>query len=110
MLRTNYIPHIPKAIPMAANRGYTSSVSHRLRVDEAMGCWLFVANENKPLDIVNVLVAKRSKLLRLLGVFKADTEDQSFEVDKAKVVKEIAELEPQPPVNVSRELYKDLVI
>ncbi|CAK9163870.1 unnamed protein product [Ilex paraguariensis] len=72
---------------------------------------LFVANENKPPDIVNVLVANRSKLLRLLGVFKADTgEDQSFEADKAEVVKEIAELEPQAPVNVSGELYKDLVI
>lgn len=33
---------------------------------------LFVANQNKPADIVGVLVANRSKLLRLFAAFKLD--------------------------------------
>lgn len=33
---------------------------------------LFVANQNKPADIVGVLVANRSKLLRLFAGFKLD--------------------------------------
>ncbi|KAJ6912309.1 hypothetical protein NC651_014877 [Populus alba x Populus x berolinensis] len=56
---------------------------------------LFVANQNKPPDIVSILVANRSKLLRLLADFKIDKEDEQFEADKAQVVKEIAALEPR---------------
>ncbi|KAG6768944.1 hypothetical protein POTOM_024556 [Populus tomentosa] len=56
---------------------------------------LFVANQNKPPDIVSILVANRSKLLRLLADFKMDKEDEQFEADKAQVVKEIAALEPR---------------
>ena len=33
---------------------------------------LFVANQKKPADIVNILVANRSKLLRLLADLKPD--------------------------------------
>jgi len=33
---------------------------------------LFAANQNKPADIVNILVANRSKLLRLLADLKPD--------------------------------------
>ncbi|CAN4095966.1 unnamed protein product [Withania somnifera] len=54
---------------------------------------LFAANKNKPSDIVSILVANRSKLLRLFADFKTDKEDQQFEADKAQVVKEIAALE-----------------
>ncbi|KAJ6700347.1 CALCIUM-BINDING PROTEIN 39-RELATED [Salix purpurea] len=54
---------------------------------------LFVANQHKPPDIVSILVANRSKLLRLLADFKLDKEDEQFEADKAQVVKEIASLE-----------------
>uniref|UniRef100_A0A3N7F0M2 MO25-like protein n=1 Tax=Populus trichocarpa TaxID=3694 RepID=A0A3N7F0M2_POPTR len=56
---------------------------------------LFVANQNKPPDIVSILVANRSKLLRLLADFKIDKEDEQFEADKAQIVKEIAALEPR---------------
>ncbi|XP_057975395.1 putative MO25-like protein At5g47540 isoform X2 [Malania oleifera] len=56
---------------------------------------LFAANQNKPPDIVGILIANRSKLLRLFGGFKIDKEDEQFEADKAQVVKEIAELEPR---------------
>ncbi|KAL7103089.1 hypothetical protein ACP275_08G159700 [Erythranthe tilingii] len=56
---------------------------------------LFAANQNKPPDIVNILVANRSKLLRLFADFKPEKEDEQFEADKALVVKEIAELEPK---------------
>ncbi|XP_047331463.1 putative MO25-like protein At5g47540 [Impatiens glandulifera] len=56
---------------------------------------LFAANQHKPLDIVNILIANRSKLLRLFADFKTDKEDEQFEADKAQVVKEIAALEPK---------------
>ncbi|KAL0889378.1 hypothetical protein Bca101_013361 [Brassica carinata] len=56
---------------------------------------LFVANQNKPADIVNILVANRSKLLRLLADLKPDKEDERFEADKSQVLREIAALEPQ---------------
>jgi len=56
---------------------------------------LFAANQNKPPDIVSILVANRSKLLRLFADFKTDKEDEQFEADKAQVVREIAALEPR---------------
>ncbi|KAK4748053.1 hypothetical protein SAY87_014639 [Trapa incisa] len=56
---------------------------------------LFVANQNKPADIVGVLVTNRSKLLRLFAGFKLDKDDEQFEADKAQIVKEIAALEPR---------------
>ncbi|GMH14434.1 hypothetical protein Nepgr_016275 [Nepenthes gracilis] len=55
---------------------------------------LFAANQNKPPEIVSILIANRSKLLRFFGNFKIDKEDEQFEADKAQVVKEIAALEP----------------
>ncbi|CAH9058943.1 unnamed protein product [Cuscuta europaea] len=54
---------------------------------------LFAANQHKPSVIVNILVANRSKLLRLFADFKTEKEDEQFEADKAQVVKEIAALE-----------------
>ncbi|KAJ4982459.1 hypothetical protein NE237_033296 [Protea cynaroides] len=54
---------------------------------------LFVANQNKPPEIINILVANRNKLLRFFVDFKMDKEDEQFEADKAQVVKEIAALE-----------------
>ncbi|KAF7840543.1 putative MO25-like protein [Senna tora] len=56
---------------------------------------LFVANQHKPADIIGILVANRSKLLRLLGDFKIEKEDEQFEADKAQVMREIAGLEPR---------------
>ncbi|RDX63970.1 putative MO25-like protein, partial [Mucuna pruriens] len=56
---------------------------------------LFAANQKKPADIISILVANRSKLLRLLGDLKIDKEDEQFEADKAQVIKEIAALEPR---------------
>ncbi|KAK4386743.1 putative MO25-like protein [Sesamum angolense] len=56
---------------------------------------LFAANQNKPADIVGILVTNRSKLLRLFADFKTEKEDEQFEADKAIVVKEIAALEPK---------------
>ncbi|KAF3532594.1 hypothetical protein DY000_02038771 [Brassica cretica] len=44
---------------------------------------------------LNVLVANRNKLLRLLADLKLDKEDESFEADKAHVVSEIASLKPR---------------
>ncbi|CAM8934150.1 unnamed protein product [Rhodiola kirilowii] len=54
---------------------------------------LFAANQNKPADIVSILVANKSKLLRLFADFKIDKEEEQFEADKAQVVREIAALE-----------------
>ncbi|KAK9681431.1 hypothetical protein RND81_10G001600 [Saponaria officinalis] len=56
---------------------------------------LFAANQNKPADISNILVANKSKLLRLLGELKTDKEDEQFDSDKAQVMQEIASLEPK---------------
>lgn len=56
---------------------------------------LFVANQNKPADIFNILFTNKSKLLRLFSDFKSDKEDEQFEADKSQVVKEIAALEPK---------------
>ncbi|XP_018455360.1 putative MO25-like protein At5g47540 [Raphanus sativus] len=56
---------------------------------------LFVANQNKPAEIVNILVTNRSKILRLLADLKPDKEDERFEADKSQVLREIATLELQ---------------
>ncbi|GFQ00022.1 putative mo25-like protein at5g47540 [Phtheirospermum japonicum] len=56
---------------------------------------LFAANQNKPPDIVSILLTNKSKLLRLFADFKTEKEDEQFEADKAQVVKEIAALEPK---------------
>ncbi|KAL6140237.1 hypothetical protein ACLB2K_058537 [Fragaria x ananassa] len=56
---------------------------------------LFVANENKPPEIANVLVTNRSKLLRFFGDFNIEKEDMQFEADKAELIKEIFILEPK---------------
>ncbi|KAI3849595.1 hypothetical protein MKW92_042707 [Papaver armeniacum] len=56
---------------------------------------LFAANQNKPPEIVSILVANRSKLLRFFSEFKIDKEDEQFEADKAQVIKEIVALEPK---------------
>ncbi|XP_077211145.1 putative MO25-like protein At5g47540 [Tasmannia lanceolata] len=56
---------------------------------------LFAANQNKPPEIVTILVANRSKLLRFFSDFKMDKEDEQFEADKAQVIREIAALEPR---------------
>lgn len=67
---------------------------------------LFVANRNKPTDIVNIIVANRSKLLRFFASFRIDkSEDEQFEADKRQVAKEIAELEAKGPL-FSGELHK----
>ncbi|XP_010542195.1 PREDICTED: MO25-like protein At2g03410 isoform X1 [Tarenaya hassleriana] len=50
---------------------------------------LFVAKENKPQDIVAILVANRSKIIRLLANLKLEKEDEGFEADKYAVLKEI---------------------
>ncbi|KAG2301763.1 hypothetical protein Bca52824_030414 [Brassica carinata] len=56
---------------------------------------LFAGNQNKPADIINSLVANRSKLLRLLGDLKPYREDKRFEADKSQVLREIEALEEE---------------
>ncbi|URD75943.1 Mo25-like [Musa troglodytarum] len=53
---------------------------------------LFVANQNKPLEIISILTTNKKKLLRLLEDFKLDKEDEQFEGDKAQVIREIEAL------------------
>ncbi|KAI8000739.1 putative MO25-like protein [Camellia lanceoleosa] len=55
---------------------------------------LFVANQHKPADIISILLANKTKLLRLFADFKTDKEDEQFEADKAQVIREILALEP----------------
>ncbi|XP_058210460.1 putative MO25-like protein At5g47540 [Rhododendron vialii] len=51
---------------------------------------LFIDNQNKPPEIVSILVQNRSKLLQFFGDFKLGKKDEAFEADKAQVVKDIA--------------------
>ncbi|EPS57907.1 hypothetical protein M569_16910, partial [Genlisea aurea] len=68
--------------------------SHKsIRIDAFNVFKLFVANRNKPADIVNILSANKTKLLRFFDDFKTDKEDERFEADKAEAVKEIMQLE-----------------
>ncbi|XWS36708.1 hypothetical protein CRYUN_Cryun20dG0108900 [Craigia yunnanensis] len=55
---------------------------------------LFVANQNKPPEIISILVTNRSKLLRFFGAFNIEKEDEQFEADKSQIIKEIATLQP----------------
>ncbi|KAL2611751.1 hypothetical protein R1flu_023443 [Riccia fluitans] len=55
---------------------------------------VFVSNPSKPPEIVNILLANRPKLLKFLGDFKTEKEDEQFDSDKMAVINEIANLEP----------------
>ncbi|KAH9745146.1 putative MO25-like protein [Citrus sinensis] len=54
---------------------------------------LFVANQNKPPEIISVLIANRSKLLRFFSDFNIDKVNEQFEADKSLVIREIATLD-----------------
>ncbi|KAG6405291.1 hypothetical protein SASPL_132878 [Salvia splendens] len=69
---------------------------------------LFVANKNKPADIINILAANRNKLLQFFDGFNTEKEDEMFAADKAQVVKEIRELVATAPVGCSGELFKPI--
>ncbi|XP_054799244.1 putative MO25-like protein At5g47540 [Prosopis cineraria] len=51
---------------------------------------LFVANQNKPPEIVSILVTNKTKLLRLLA--NIEKEDEQFQADKGQIINEIATL------------------
>ncbi|KAK9057207.1 hypothetical protein SSX86_024574 [Deinandra increscens subsp. villosa] len=68
--------------------------SKSIQIDAFHVFKLFVANENKPPEIVSILVTNRSKILRLLGAFTY-TDDDVFETDKIQVVNKLAVLELQ---------------
>ncbi|KAL2245253.1 UNVERIFIED_CONTAM: putative MO25-like protein [Sesamum indicum] len=85
--------------------------SHKsIQIDAFHVFKLFVANQNKPADIVNILCANRTKLLRFLTGFNMDKEDEMFEADKAQVMKEITELEPTTSFSCSGELFKPISV
>ncbi|KAF2303791.1 hypothetical protein GH714_023442 [Hevea brasiliensis] len=69
--------------------------SKNIQIDAFHVFKLFAANQNKPPEIVTILIVNGSKLLRFLADFKMDREDEQFEEDKTQVVKEIAELKNQ---------------
>ncbi|GFQ05429.1 putative mo25-like protein at5g47540 [Phtheirospermum japonicum] len=84
--------------------------SHKsIQIDAFHVFKLFVANQNKPADIVNILCANRSKLLRFFQDFNMDKEDETFAADKAQVMKEILSLVPTTPITCSGELFKSIV-
>ncbi|CAL8139087.1 unnamed protein product [Prunus armeniaca] len=60
---------------------------------------LFVANQNKPPEIVNVLITNRTKLLRFFDDFTIEKEDEQFEAAKVDVINEISVLEPKPKIS-----------
>ncbi|CAK9209634.1 unnamed protein product [Sphagnum troendelagicum] len=67
--------------------------SKSIQIDAFHVFKVFVANESKPLEIVSILLANRTKLLRFFSEFKTDKEDTQFDQDKAQVMKEIDKLE-----------------
>ncbi|KAJ6319471.1 hypothetical protein OIU78_014983 [Salix suchowensis] len=71
----------------------TKDSNKTIQLDTFQVFKLFAANKNKPPEIISVLVTNRSKILRFLGDFSIDKEDEQFEADKAQVIKEIATLE-----------------
>ncbi|KAG8386055.1 hypothetical protein BUALT_Bualt03G0109200 [Buddleja alternifolia] len=80
--------------------------SHKsIQIDAFHVFKLFVANRNKPADIVNILWANQSKLLRFFDTFNMDKEDEMFEADKAQVMREIEQLVPTTPNCCSGELF-----
>lgn len=58
---------------------------------------VFVANPQKPPQIVNILAKNRDKLLRFLDAFHIDKEDEQFEEEKELLVKEIEGLTSLTP-------------
>ncbi|GAA0170586.1 hypothetical protein Leryth_005715 [Lithospermum erythrorhizon] len=66
---------------------------------------LFVANQNKPPEIIRILVGNKSKFLLFFENFMADKEDETFQADKAQVIEAISELEPCTPISHSGELF-----
>ncbi|KAJ0102825.1 hypothetical protein Patl1_04039 [Pistacia atlantica] len=62
---------------------------------------LFAANQNKPPEIMNVLIANQDKLLRFFADFNNGDKgkDEQFEEDKAQVMAEIAKLKLELQTN-----------
>ncbi|GER32865.1 Mo25 family protein [Striga asiatica] len=84
--------------------------SHKsIQIDAFHVFKLFVANQNKPADIANILFANKSKLLRFFEEFNTDKEDEMFVADKAEVMNEIMNLEPTTSITCSGELFKSIV-
>ncbi|KAG5053521.1 hypothetical protein JHK87_005719 [Glycine soja] len=54
---------------------------------------LFVANQNKPPEVVSILVTNKHKLLQFLDNFNNDKADEHFQADKQQVISEIITLE-----------------
>lgn len=57
---------------------------------------VFVANPQKPPQIVKILSKNREKLLRFLDHFHLDKEDEQFEEEKELLIKEIESLQLPP--------------
>ena len=53
---------------------------------------VFVANPAKPAAVAAILASNRDKLLKHLGDFQADRDDEQFREEKAVVLREIAAL------------------
>ncbi|KAL0353541.1 UNVERIFIED_CONTAM: putative MO25-like protein [Sesamum angustifolium] len=102
--------HVFKVSPHTLYSSDCSHQFHHLTLVYPALVQLFVANQNKPADIVNILCANRTKLLRFLTGFNMDKEDEMFEADKAQVMKEITELEPTTSFSCSGELFKPISV
>ncbi|XP_022969155.1 putative MO25-like protein At5g47540 isoform X2 [Cucurbita maxima] len=64
---------------------------------------LFVANKNKPPEIIGILIANRTKLLLFLDGLKLDKVDEGFEEDKALIIREISIYESFDPSSMKME-------
>ncbi|OIW04283.1 hypothetical protein TanjilG_00843 [Lupinus angustifolius] len=50
---------------------------------------LFVANQNKPPEVISILVTNKSKLLQFLSNFNSEKADEQFQADRRQVISEI---------------------
>ncbi|CAL0315944.1 unnamed protein product [Lupinus luteus] len=53
---------------------------------------LFVANQNKPPEVITILVTNKPKLLQFLSNFNSDKADEQFQADRRQVISEIITL------------------
>ncbi|KAL0644955.1 hypothetical protein Bca4012_043246 [Brassica carinata] len=90
----DYNSKLLKSVNYVTRRQAIKESSKSIQIEAFHVFKLFVANQNKPAEIVNILVTNRSKLLRLFADLRPDKEDERFEADKSQVLREISSLEP----------------
>ncbi|XP_020103982.1 putative MO25-like protein At5g47540 isoform X1 [Ananas comosus] len=72
--------------------GLLTDESMTIRIEAFHVIKLFIANQNKPREIVFILAKNKEKLLRHIEEIKMEKGNDQFEADKSQVIQEIAGL------------------